>query len=76
LSDGFYQVTDGERILITLGKIGSDRCCDCGLTHKVIYVLASDPSSGKQVLIQRSFRDEKSTAKVRRAEHVTVKRRK
>jgi hypothetical protein len=73
----FYQVTDGEGILIPLNQGGHDACCDCGLVHKVRYSLVTVSGTGKQFLVQTSTRDDKETAKMRKAKrHEMVKRRK
>lgn len=60
---GYLQAHDDEWILIKWKM--RDACCDCGLVHKVEYMLATD-GDGSQVLLQKSTRDEVETRAKRR----------
>ncbi len=57
----YYSVSDGEWIEVVL-KGNKEQCCDCGLVHKVNYRINENGKIQYQV-----FRDERSTAALRRA---------
>lgn len=61
---GYLQAHDDE--WIALDWTTRDACCDCGLVHKVKYMLAT-AGDGSQMLLQRSTRDDVETRAMRRA---------
>lgn len=42
-------------------------CCDCGLVHKMDFVIVTSVDGTRQGIQFRAFRDDKQTAKQRRA---------
>lgn len=51
-------------------------CCDCGLAHKMDFVILTSEDGTQQGIAFRAFRDEKATAAERRArERVETRRR-
>lgn len=44
--DGFLQMVDGEGITVNSNEIFLFRCCDCGLTHKMVIATEKDQELG------------------------------
>lgn len=44
--DGFLQMVDGEGITIKSNEIFLFKCCDCGLTHRMVIATEEDQELG------------------------------
>lgn len=61
MSKGYYQITDGEWVIVPRRGF-KEQCCSCGLVHKLNFRI-----NAKGQLEIQTFRDERATAAVRRA---------
>ena len=61
MSKGYYQITDGEWIIIPRRGF-KEQCCSCGLVHRLNFRI-----NAKGQLEVQTFRDERATSAVRRA---------
>jgi hypothetical protein len=61
MSRGYYQITDGEWVIIPRRGF-KEQCCSCGLVHRLNFRI-----NAKGQLEVQTFRDERATAAVRRA---------
>lgn len=60
----FHTLKPGEPRELPIGATRLEACCDCGLVHRHDY--AVERQGRHEIVVERVYRDERSTAQLRR----------